>query len=57
MEDIPYFDAFYACFLTYSASGFGDIFVNTVENTVKLRVCVLYFGKVLVNDKSMNIWI
>ena len=53
MEDISYFDAFYA----YSAIGFGDIFVNTVENTVKLRVCVLYFGKVLVNDKSMNIWI
>ena len=37
MEDIPYFDAFYACFITYSTIGFGDIdiYVNTVENTVE----------------------
>ena len=25
MESIPYFDAFYACFVTYSTIGFGDI--------------------------------
>ncbi len=25
MEDISYFDAFYACFITYSTIGFGDI--------------------------------
>lgn len=25
MEGIAYFDAFYACFITYSTVGFGDI--------------------------------
>ena len=24
METMSYFDAFYACFITYSAIGFGD---------------------------------
>lgn len=33
MEDITYFDSFYAAFITYSAIGFGDIdiFVSCFE--------------------------
>ena len=34
IENISYFDAFYACFITYSTIGFGDIdiYVNMFEN-------------------------
>ena len=42
MENIPHFDAFYACFLTYSTIGFGDIYENTVENAVRLRVLMFF---------------
>ena len=41
MESIPYFDAFYACFITYSTIGFGDIdiYVSTFKyQNTKLKV-------------------
>jgi hypothetical protein len=32
MESIPYFDAFYASFITYSTIGFGDIDIFVSQN-------------------------
>ena len=31
MEDISYFDAFYACFITYSTIGFGDFDIYRIS--------------------------
>ena len=33
MESISYFDAFYACFITYSTIGFGDIDIYVIVET------------------------
>ncbi len=37
IEEIGYFDAFYACFITYSTIGFGDIDIYVRADTL----CVL----------------
>ena len=61
MEDIEYFDSFYACFITYSTIGFGDIdiFVRLIKLHTKppLFLCYFWLQKISFRTNWFNLLI
>ena len=58
IENISYFDAFYACFITYSTIGFGDIdiYVNMFENMLSWIVYLLMFTFMMQRTSYRSNW-
>ena len=60
MESIPYFDAFYACFVTYSTIGFGDIDIYVSLKNINCENALLllsYFQRISYRANWFNLMI
>ena len=60
MESIPYFDAFYACFVTYSTIGFGDIDIYVSLKIINCEIALLllsYFQRISYRANWFNLMI
>ena len=57
MEGLSYFDAFYACFITYMTIGFGDMDIFVSKTNSNIKIFSLQAKELITNSKEIKCFV